>query len=418
MSRWEINEPIDWWGKVVFLFLCLAIALLGVGGIKVPLLGLRFSAWSVSRMTFLFWLLWKCLVWRRYGRQELRWQKGLLPTPLLFFFSFVTISLLPDFREWGDYRYFFFAFLHYIMVVDVFNRKGRPMLLLCLLGIVPGFLFFRGVVVEPSVLNLSSMARFGYPLDHANTAGYIFSIGIPLSLAVIEGKTGWLRPLAGSSLGAQLLGLFFTYSRGAWLGWVVSMLFLGLTAKGIKKAWLILVLGLAILFTIPSLKSRLLNRADPLNYGPIHFRIQLIKDAFAVGMENPLLGVGYGRGRVKQAVRERRQGTADEKTRIWHAHNVYLDLFAGTGLLGLGAFLWLLSDALVKICRSAYTRQGKRSRFVHIGIASALIALIVTGLGDVPFYHHETRIFLFTLLALVHLHSREGPSSCTFSESV
>jgi hypothetical protein len=35
---------------------------------------------------------------------------------------------------------------------------------------------------------------------------------------------------------------------------------------------------------------------------------------------------------------------------------------------------------------------------------------MVTGLGDVPFYHHETRICFFTLLALAYLYTAEPPA--------
>jgi hypothetical protein len=37
-------------------------------------------------------------------------------------------------------------------------------------------------------------------------------------------------------------------------------------------------------------------------------------------------------------------------------------------------------------------------------MGAAWIAFVVTGLGDVPYYHHEIRILFFTLLALTHLY--------------
>ena len=49
----------DWWGKGVFLFLWLSIFMLGVGRIELPFEGLSFSAWSISRTTFAFWLIWE-----------------------------------------------------------------------------------------------------------------------------------------------------------------------------------------------------------------------------------------------------------------------------------------------------------------------------------------------------------------------
>jgi hypothetical protein len=82
---------------------------------------------------------------------------------------------------------------------------------------------------------------------------------------------------------------------------------------------------------------------------------------------------------------------------------MYVELFAQTGLLGLGAFLWLLCHTLSKTLGAASCLNGA-SRVFQLGIAAAWIAFAVTGLGDVPFYHHEIRILFFTLLALNDSH--------------
>jgi hypothetical protein len=38
---------------------------------------------------------------------------------------------------------------------------------------------------------------------------------------------------------------------------------------------------------------------------------------------------------------------------------------------------------------------------VSVALACAWIAMLVCGLGEVPFFHHETRILLFTLFPLI-----------------
>jgi hypothetical protein len=54
------------------------------------------------------------------------------------------------------------------------------------------------------------------------------------------------------------------------------------------------------------------------------------------------------------------------------------------------------------------TPNVKNGRFTYIGLFASLIAFIVGGLNDVPLYHHETRIFFFTLLGLIHLRFGES----------
>ena len=118
-----------------------------------------------------------------------------------------------------------------------------------------------------------------------------------------------------------------------------------------------------------------------------------------LGLEHPVLGVGYGRSQLRAGIREQQENAATEYTHIAHTHNMYVELFAQTGLLGLGAFLWLLCHTFSKAL-SAAGQLDEASRIFHLGIVAAWIAFAVTGLGDVPFYHHEVRILFFTLLAL------------------
>ena len=93
-------------------------------------------------------------------------------------------------------------------------------------------------------------------------------------------------------------------------------------------------------------------------------RLRLVQQAFQVGRENPVLGVGYGRGRLKEALRGNLPEGADQNP-VAHTHNVYLELFAETGLLGLGIFLWLLcgyaAPALAQ--RIEPHRSGANDRF-------------------------------------------------------
>ena len=409
----------DWWSKAVFLFLWLSIFMLGVGRIELPVPGLRFSAWSVSRTAFIFWLIWKFTSWIRQRSSLMDWARRSLGTVPIFLMM-VTISLLPSFRNAGDYRYFVFGVLHYVMVLDVFSTQKRTRELFLLLTLPAGILVLRGVLYDWSVLDLSEMVRFGYPLDHPNTAGYLFAMSIPLTIGVIATEGRWLVLLAAVSLSLQSLGLALTYSRGAWFGSASSILFYGFMAKKYKQVLLVIILGSSASFVIPSIQERLLSLANPQQDLAINDRIRFQADSFAIGLEHPLLGIGYGRGRLKEALRENYKGTENENDPIWHAHNVYIDLFAGTGLLGLGAFLWLLWGCLYKLWRKIFQEQDPAMRMMSISILVALIAFIITGFGDVAFYHHETRIYLFTLIALAHLHigrcGMRRPNEDTFTE--
>ncbi len=409
-----MNKLIPWWGWGVYFFLSLSIILLGIGGFDFfP--GGSVSAWSVSRTTFFFWLVWKLALWFDKGRSQELQSKRLFPAPLVFFFIFVTASLLPYFRNAGDYPYFLFACAHAVMLLDLFAENHKTRLLFLGLALLPMILVVRGLVHDPAVLKLSLSERLAYPLDHANTAGYVFSMSIPLALSVAAAEKGFLRGLGYFSGAIQMLGLLLTYSRGAWLGWATSMLFLAFALRKWTAGLLMILLPVALMLSITPLRERLATFMSPQADSALSDRVRVMTAAVAIGMENPVLGIGYGRGRLKEALRETFKGTIYEGWPVWHAHNVYAELFAETGLLGLGSFIILLGQAFMLSWRRTRSKDGK-DRLNALGLAAAWIAAAVTGLGDVPFYHHSTRIFFFSLFALIQLQARadrsagEGPA--------
>ncbi len=405
LDRW-----IEAYNKALFLFLVSAVFFLGIGRLEFLADGFRISAWSISRTTFGFWVLGKLVSAFRGGRWRWDWMRQPIPLALLIFFMAVALSLLPDFRGSGDFRYFLFGCAHAVMVMDLFERRSRVRLLLLLLGLVPGFLTLRGIFDDPSLLVLDQTHRFGFPLDHANTAGYLFSMGIPLAMALVVAERGRLRWLSLASCAAQLLGLTLTYSRGAWMGCGAAVLFLLVASKKWKALLGIVAVLLLVFISFEPLRSRVLTLTRPESDLALRDRMEVMSGAIRLGLEHPILGVGYGRGNLKEALREKDQEGASETKPIWHAHNVYAELFADTGVVGLAAFLWLLGRTEFEIARHAHRAEGM-SRMAALGIEAAWIAAAVTALGDVPFYHHETRIFFFTLLALTHLSLRDSFST-------
>ena len=399
----------DWWGKGVFFFLTFSIFLLGVGHLQFSRGGAGLSAWSISRTTFFFWLIWKLVVWFRYGREGLGLKRGWFPLPLLAFYAVVTISLLPDFHEAADYRYFFFAVMHCVMVMDVFATLDREKLLLLLLGVLPGLLVIRGVSYSPSIFSFEQMNRFPYPFMHPNSAGLLLCMSIPLALATVFSQNGWLRGVMLGSLGTQFAGLILTYSRGAWFACAASLLATSLLAKKLRRCVLALgLIGLVALLAIAPLRHRVMTLENPVDDEAVAGRFKFMTDAFIVGLKHPLFGVGYGRDRLREGVKEDIPKSR-ELGFIPHSHSMYTEMLAETGFLGLGALIWMVLLNITRLIRKAPSELSPQNQTANFCMAASLIAFLVFGLTDVPFYNHDTRIFFFTLLALSYLFLRRDP---------
>ena len=401
-----MQPVLDWWRWGMIASACLSIAFLGIGRVEFFSSVGSMSAWSISRTTFLFWVAFKLVVlarsgWAATGLSELRSLSALG----LFFFA-VTVSLLPDFRQAGDYRYFFLGCAHVLMLVDLFSAAPQKRWLPVLMGVLPLVLVVRGLAVDPAILNVSLSQRFGYPLDHPNTAGYLLAMSLPLGMFVATASTGWWRGLSVVSCASQMFALVLTFSRGAWLGWTAAMLYLAVALRRWKYLTALMIVATSGILVSPSLQDRLASVTRPRDDLAIRERLQRFTSAFQLGMDHPILGVGYGRGRLKEALRPYLKGTILEDSPVLHTHNVYVELFAETGLVGLLAYLWLLGHTLLRLRRAARRREGSERR-LGFALSASWIAAIVTGLGDIPFFHHETRIFFFTLLALAHMDAAE-----------
>jgi len=400
-----------WWERSLVGALLVSIVFLGIGRTTFFIPGASFSAWSISRTAFFFWLTWKIVLALRFGWRAaaLSHASSLLPT--LVFFAAATASLLPDFHQAADYRYLFFGVMHCVMIVDLFAEGERRKLLLSLLGLLPGVLVVRGILYDPSVLHFSLNNRFDYPLSHANAAGLLFAMSIPLALAVLA--TQKIRPWAALSLAAQFIGLLLTYSRGAWLGCGVSLLGVGLMDPRFKRSAVALgLVGLTAFVAITPLRDRLLSVIHPSADAAIEGRLRYMESAWTVGIENPVLGYGYGRDRLREGVKKEVDDAA-EIGFIPHSHNMYTELLAETGVLGLAAFFWMVGANLLGLIRRARAETSASSRNLYFALAASLLAFLVGILGDAPFYNHDTRIFFFTLLPLTCLFLRRQDAAPT-----
>ena len=166
----------------MFAALFVSIALLGIGRLEFASPKQSMSAWSVSRTTFSFWIILRILLLIQRGWSELSLANLRPLAPLGAFFAIVTVSLLPDFHNAGDYRYFALACAHTVMVFDIFSPPDRQKWLPLLMGILPVVLVARGLLYDFEVFSFALAHRFVFPLDHPNTAGFLFAMSFPLAL--------------------------------------------------------------------------------------------------------------------------------------------------------------------------------------------------------------------------------------------
>jgi putative inorganic carbon (hco3(-)) transporter len=164
----------------------------------------------------------------------------------------------------------------------------------------------------------------------------------------------------------------------------------------------VLVAGVAAVF-IPGIRSRLAHEFDPSDPNNTFLsRTHLWQATLQMLRDHPIFGsglFGFARG-----IQPYRGGVYEEN--LIYPHNIVLNMWTETGLLGLAGFLWLLLQTF----RVSWTgwRSGPAAwRAIQLGIVLAMVAVIVHGLVDVPYFKNDLALEFWTFLGLAWAGTRQ-----------
>ncbi len=225
---------------------------------------------------------------------------------------------------------------------------------------------------------------------------------LPVERAAARALLTHTAVLAGIGLSAvfALAGIFFSFSRGAWVGVaagvIVMMLLAGRRAAvAVSVLTVLLALFLALgggTYLPDSLQQRLGSVSSSLillDYDrvPITDANFAVKERMAywfgglrMAADHPWRGVGLGNyGREYDA----RYFTSPFMKSQVHAHNYYIHITAETGIIGLAAYLVLIGALLVTgIQATQRTRHDPFARAIATGITGVIVAVAVHNLFE------------------------------------
>lgn len=231
----------------------------------------------------------------------------------------------------------------------------------------------------------------------------------------------WLA-LAAVAAGLCSLALVFSWSRGAWLGFLAGLATLVLFSV---RRW---TLGLGILLVsgglfagllwaglaagfgpAQSVESRLLGFASDFTFGDVR-GVDINDENYAVierlahwqaalGMAQDELWTGVGFGGYEAAYG--RYALINWPDALGHSHNYYLNLLAEAGLPGLLAYLFFWASVLWLTFRAMRDLPWPE-RGLAVGLQAAWVALAVHHLVD-KLYVNNIYIHLGAMLGLLQL---------------
>lgn len=245
-------------------------------------------------------------------------------------------------------------------------------------------------------------------------AGYLLSaIALGLS-AVFVWQTWPQKALAVTILGVNSTCLYFTDSRGGWIGMLALLLVYFLLLRlwwndklpRFWRKWLLpLVFGglagflVVAVLSVEPLRLRVMSifagREDSSN----NFRLNVWAAVLDMIRDRPLIGIGPGNDAFNQIYPLYQRPNYSALS----AYSIYLEVAVETGLIGLASFFWLLVVMIrqglrqLSRLRLAANRQG----FWVIGAMAGAAGMLAHGLVDTVWYRPQISTLWWLLVALI-----------------
>jgi probable O-glycosylation ligase (exosortase A-associated) len=255
-----------------------------------------------------------------------------------------------------------------------------------------------------------SGARLTGTMDDPNEFAGAVVARLPLALCLLRVEKHWLkRLLLLVGAGMMICGIIMTWSRGGLLALVWALALFVLRQKR-KLAWLIIV-GIIILAVLATMPSSLRARMDVMFSNEQGADTSLMRRMTyqiygrKLFYQHPILGIGFSRFSEAYARSEYRflQGPGKQV-----AHNTYLEILVGTGLMGFVPFMSLLVTALSTTWKLARHEEKYPYRaHVSAGLFAGLGGYLLSSL----FLSQQYEKTLWLLIAMVVMVRRLANSS-------
>jgi O-antigen ligase len=237
----------------------------------------------------------------------------------------------------------------------------------------------------PVVVYLTANAVALYVVPLAAVAG---------SLALHARGPARLVGLAVFAISVPVVVLSF--SRGGYLAFAAVVLGLALSHRRRLALLGVAAAGALALALAPPIRLRVLIELQNAYGSSVDSRIELWSAALRLIRARPLLGAGLSGfpDRITPYFTHFHTGA-----NFVDPHNIVLNFWVETGLLGLLAMAWIVGAAVVT-CVRGWVSLPAAWRPYQLGVLLAMVAVVVHGLVDVPYFKNDLSLEFWALLAV------------------
>ena len=267
-----------------------------------------------------------------------------------------------------------------------------------ILGALAVFARYGGIFSEPIDLIMTDAGR--------NGAFYVWFVALAAGQGLFNQdlERRWRIALLVAAVLVPVLGFLLNASwTSSWLPPVIVLLFLFWLKSRFSAGVLV---ALIVAFVISGLVFRFFDWEFERELS-VGGRITLWEAVWNLAKEQPILGLGLTTYRQYHLFIPLLTEHGAWYTPYVNSHNLYLDIFAQMGVIGLGVFLWMAAEigAQAERLRRRFT-DGFRTAYVAGAMAGLIGTLIASGIVEwmLPFvYNVGIKGFRFSVFIWIFL---------------
>ena len=329
----------------------------------------------------------------------------------------------------GDARWFLLLYTYiYFLQRNLSLASSKYLKVLSvaviIVGVVSFLQFFWGVDITRKRDILAQFGAFyrasgffNHPLTFAYSIGMVGLISGSFSLYFLKNKQrDLLALLVHASTLASAVGLVVCLSRGAWAAGLVAglgLVFLVRRKWAYGAAVAAVAAGVVLYFTNSTIQARFQSLTTIEKNESNRLRTVLWRANWEIFKDYPLVGVGLSKNRDYLKDYYSKMNIEGE-TIVSHAHNNYLQILAGTGILGFVFYMGFCGMFLIKSFRlwSYFSDDRWFLKYLSLGIFGAQVFFHLGGLTQCNFTDGEVNhqlVFLWGLLVAMDKKFKASP---------
>ncbi len=340
--------------------------------------------------------------WRLHERPT--WRSPLtIPACIFLVAGAISVLAAPDKRAaLGIYRAYLVEPVVFFFVLSTIIRGWREAkAVLCglaIAGVVVGIA--NSIVVLEAIRHHTLNPAVTAPVVIYTNANDVALFLVPLIAVagsfVLFSTEVRERYVGGAFLVIATVSTLLSFSRGGYLA--LAAVALGL-AVAHRRRWTLIGVAAAVgvvLILIPPINHRLAVEVDFSNpQNTLVGRFELWRVSLQMLQQHILFGAGLSG--FAQAIAPLWNPTHID--RFIYPHNIALTFWSETGLFGLAAFAWIMV-AGVTVAWRGWRVAEPRWRPLELGVLLALVAVVVHGLVDVPYFKNDLALEFWALMGL------------------